>query len=132
MPLADAGRKERLRAVSRVLLAALFVVAGALHFTATDFYLRIMPPYVPFHRAAVFGSGVLEIIGGIALLVPRLRRWAAAGLVLLLAAVFPANVHMALHPEQFPDVAPLLLWLRLPLQPMLMAWLWWAAGAGDA
>lgn len=123
----EAGRNARLRAVSRPVLAALFVAAGVLHFTSTDFYLSIMPPYVPLHRAAVFGSGVLEIVGGVALLVPRLRRWAALGLVLLLAAVFPANVHMALHPEQFPDVAPLLLWLRLPLQPLLMAWVWWAA-----
>ena len=124
----DSGRGRRLRAVSRPVLAALFVAAGTLHFTSTDFYLDIMPPYVPLHRAAVYGSGVLEIAGGVALLVPGLRRWAALGLVLLLAAVFPANVHMALHPERYPDVAPLLLWLRLPLQPLLMAWAWWYAG----
>ena len=118
-----------LRAASRLLLAGLFVAAGVLHFTSPGFYLRIMPPYLPFHRAAVLVSGACEILGGIGILVPRTRRWAGIGLVALLAAVFPANLHMALHPEQFPTLAPLLLCLRLPLQPLLMAWVWWAAVA---
>ena len=117
---------SRARAISRVLLATLFVAAGVLHFTSTDFYLRIMPPYVPLHRAAVLASGVAEIAGGLGLLVPRLRRAAGIGLILLLVAVFPANAHMALHPERF-GIAPALLWLRLPLQPLLMLWIWWAA-----
>jgi uncharacterized membrane protein len=128
---APAPRASRARAVSRIVLAALFAAAGILHFATPGFYLRIMPPYVPFPLAAVWLSGAAEIAGGIGLLVPRLRRPAAIGLILLLIAVFPANLHMALNPGRFADLSPLLLWLRLPLQPLLMAWVWWAGGDGD-
>ena len=125
---APALRSSRARAVSRVVLAALFAAAGILHFATPGFYLRIMPLYVPFPLAAVWISGAAEIAGGLGLLVPRLRRWAAIGLILLLAAVFPANLHMALNPERFANLSPLLLWLRLAMQPLLMAWVWWAGG----
>lgn len=118
--------RERLRLASRIFLAAAFTVAGAWHFLHPHFYLRIMPPYIPLHRAAVAVSGACEMAGGIGLLIPRLRRAAALGLLALLVAVFPANLNMALHPAQF-GISPLLLWLRLPLQPLLMAWVWWAA-----
>lgn len=91
-------------------------------------YVAIMPPYIPFHRAMVFISGVAEILGGLGLLWHVSRRWAGYGLAALLVAVFPANIHMALHPDQIGNlqVAPLLLWLRLPLQFVLIAWVVWA------
>jgi uncharacterized membrane protein len=87
--------------------------------------VRIMPPYLPWHLALVYGSGIAEIVLGAMLLVPRWSRLAAWGLVALLVAVFPANVHMAMNPEAFPDVAPRLLYLRLPLQGVLILWAWW-------
>jgi uncharacterized membrane protein len=79
-----------------LILAALFYAgAGLLHFLRTGFYLKIMPPYIPWHVAMVYVSGVAEIAGGIGLLIPRLRRTAAWCLVALLIAVFPANLYMA-------------------------------------
>lgn len=114
------------RAAALVALGLLFIAAGANHFLNPEFYLRIMPPWVPAHRAMVALSGVFEILGGLAVFVAPARRWAGWGLVLLLIAVFPANVHMALNPEQFPDLPRAALWARLPLQGALIAWAWWA------
>ena len=108
--------------IGRLLLAFLFVGAGVNHFVNPDAYVRMMPPYLPWHRELVFVSGVFEVVGGVGLLVPRLAVAAAWGLIALLVAVFPANVHMALHPEEFPRIPPVALWLRLPLQLPLLAW----------
>ncbi len=113
---------------SRAVLALIFVGAGVLHLTQTDAYVRVMPAYLPRPRELVWISGVAELAGGAGLLLPRTRRWAGAGLAALLVAVFPANVNMALHPASAGlGIAPFLLWLRLPLQALLVGWVWWAA-----
>ncbi len=114
-----------LKRISAYVLGSLFVAAGANHFLKKSFYVRIMPPYIPLPRLMVEASGVCEMGLGAAILWPRFRRRAAWGLIALLAAVFPANVHMALHPEQFPEFKPALLWGRLPLQGVLVAWAYW-------
>ncbi len=105
----------------KVTFATLFVAAGVGHFVFTDFYLKIMPPYLPLHLLIVLVSGVIEIILGILLLVPSYSRLAAWGIVALLIAVFPANIHVYQHQEMFP-----LPWivhlLRLPLQGVLILW----------
>lgn len=116
----------RLRAAALLLLAPFFVAAGVNHFVSPAFYVAIVPPYLPAHLELVYLSGLLEIAGGVAVLVPRLRAAAGACLVLLLVAVFPANLHMALHPERFPDVPSFALYARLPLQLVFVAWAWWA------
>lgn len=113
--------------IFRFLLALFFVGAGANHFIRTGFYLRMMPSYVPFHLAMVQISGVAEIALGLLLLVPAWSAAAAWGLIALLVAVFPANLQMALHPETFPEFSSRALWLRLPLQAVLIAWAWWYA-----
>jgi uncharacterized membrane protein len=114
---------------SQKLLAVFFVFAGALHFVRASAYQAIVPPYVPRKREAVALSGAAEIAGGLAVMAPASRRLAGLWLVALLAAVFPANVHMALHPEQIRglDVNRMprwALWARLPLQPLMMLWAW--------
>ncbi|HET7234562.1 MAG TPA: hypothetical protein VFJ16_31410 [Longimicrobium sp.] len=118
------------RRVSRALLAAGFVFAGVMHFVITARYMRIMPPWLPWHRELVLLSGVFEIAGGIGLLVPRVRRAAGAGLVLLLIAVLPANVQMLLNARasHASALAQGLLWARLPLQLALIVWVAYAAG----
>ena len=109
-------------------LALLFVTIGVLHFVAPAFFLAIVPPWVPEPALAVTASGVAEIAGGVGLLFNRTRRLAGWGLLLLLVAVFPANVHMlqqALASD--PPASSLwlaVLWLRLPLQPLLMLLVW--------
>ena len=89
----------------------------------------MMPPYVPFHLAMVQLSGVAELALGLLLLIPRTAPLAAWGLIALLVAVFPANLQMALHPETFPEFNPVTLWLRLPLQPVMIAWAYWYTGS---
>ncbi len=100
------------------------VVAGANHFLTEDFYLRMMPPWLPAHHALIVVSGVFEILGGIGVLVPRTRRLAGWGLVALFVAVFPANFYVAVEGiDLMPGTHfPLGNWLRLPLQLVLIAW----------
>ncbi len=114
-----------LKTMFRYLLAVCFVVAGANHFRHPDFYISMMPPVLPWPAMWVYLSGVAEVGLGVALLVPSLQRIAAWGLIVLLIAVFPANVHMATHPGEFSSFSPILLWLRLPLQAVFIAWAYW-------
>ncbi len=109
--------------VRRWVLGLAFAAAGANHFVNPDFYTRIMPPWLPWHAELVALSGVAEVALGLLVLIPRTAPVAGWGLVALLVAVFPANVHMALHPEQFPRIPAWLFYARLPLQGVLV---WWA------
>ena len=111
-----------LKSILLYLLGLFFVLAGLNHFVSPAFYLRIMPPYLPWHLPLVYLSGFFEVLLGTLLLWPQVRRPAAWGLIALLVAVSPANVHMALHPELYPEISPALLWARLPLQLVLIGW----------
>jgi uncharacterized membrane protein len=113
--------------IALILAAIFYIGAGSLHFLRPAPYLKIMPPYIPWHAAMVAVSGGFEILGGFGLLVPRTRRAAAWGLVALLIAVFPANVYMATNPIEAGavSIAPWIRWGRLPLQLLLIGWLLW-------
>jgi uncharacterized membrane protein len=102
-----------------------FMIGGIAHFTKTDFFVAIMPPYIGWHREIVYISGVFEILGALGILVPALRQWAGNGLLLLVVCVSPANIHMWLHPELFPDVPALFLSIRLLMQVALLVLIWW-------
>jgi uncharacterized membrane protein len=114
------------------LAAAGFVIAGSLHFIKPEPYARIIPPYLPWHGQLVAISGFFEILGGLGLLIPQLRRAAAWGLVALLVAVFPANIYMATNPAETGAawIAPILRWIRLPLQFLLIWWVLWCTRPG--
>lgn len=114
------------RRIALLLLAAFFVVAGLNHFVNPQFYVSIMPPYLPVHLELVYLSGVFEVTGGLAILAPALRSLAGWGLILLLLAIFPANIHMAMNPELYPATPAWLLYARLPFQAVFVAWAWWA------
>ena len=117
------------RAAALVALALAFVGAGAMHFAKPRAFEAIVPPSLPAPRALVLVSGLAEIAGGVGLLVGPLRWAAGVGLVLLLVAVFPANLYMARQAERFRRLAPAwALWARLPLQGVLIALVAWAAG----
>ena len=114
---------------SRKALAGFFAFAGAMHFVIPRSYESIVPPWLTLRREAVVVSGVAEIAGAAAILSPASRRFARWWLLGLLAAVFPANVHMALQPRAGPGldlkrVPRWALWARLPLQPLAMLWVW--------
>ena len=113
----------------RYATGATFIVAGGLHFVIPSTYRAIMPPWIPRHGEAVAVSGIAEIAGGVAMFSPRTSRLGGAWLIALLVAVFPANLHMAMNPEQIRGLADRgiptwAFWLRLPLQPLAIALVW--------
>jgi uncharacterized membrane protein len=114
----------------RALLAAFFTLAGVLHFARAKPYEAIVPPTLqPWKKEIVAVSGAAELAGAALVASPASRRLGRWWLLALLAAVFPANVHMAVNPEQIEGaglhkVPRWLLWLRLPVQPLLMVWVW--------
>jgi uncharacterized membrane protein len=113
------------RTVSRRLLAAFFIASGVNHFVMPRAYEQIVPPSLQAEAGRVVEvSGVAEIAGGLAVLMPATRRLAGPGLVALLAAIFPANLYMARTPERFRKLPRWALYARLPLQPLMMRWAW--------
>jgi len=114
----------------RVLpLAMLFLVAGIAHFVMPAWFDRIVPAWVPNARVATLVSGAAEIAGAIGLIIPATRVAAGWGLIALLIAVFPANVNMLQLARATQASAGYLtaLWIRLPLQPLLIWWVWRSA-----
>lgn len=113
--------------ILKYLLGLLFVLAGLNHFVNPDFYLKIMPPYLPSHLFLVYVSGFFEVFLGAALLIKRSAHVAAWGLIALLVAVYPVNIHMALNPDLYPEYSRAALWVRLLFQMVLIAWVYWYA-----
>jgi uncharacterized membrane protein len=113
---------KKIKLALKYLFAAIFVVGGVNHFVNPAFYLKIMPPYLPWHAPLVYLSGAAETALGLLLLTRKFTRAAAWGLVALLVAVFPANLHMAINHGLYPEYSVAALWLRLPLQLVLLAW----------
>ncbi len=109
---------------SQKALAAFFISAGVNHFVIPKTYEQIVPPGIGDPATLVRVSGVAEIAGGVGVLLPRTRRLAGFGLIALLAAVFPANIHMARNPAKFKKIPGWALYARLPLQPLMMWWAW--------
>lgn len=109
-----------------LLVSVFFCFVGISHFTNPEFFVAIVPPYLPAPLSLVYVSGLFEILGGLGVLLPQTRRLAGYGLIALLVAVYPANVHMALNPDQFPDISPAALYARLPMQFVFAAAVWWA------
>ena len=109
-----------------IALSLLFINIGIDHFVNPDFYRNIMPAYLPMHTEAIYISGFFEILGGVAILSPKLRSMAGWGLVLLLIVVFPVNIHMAVNPNLFPDIPLSFLYIRLVLQFIIIYWTYFA------
>ena len=123
--------------VKRVLLyvmGVLYVIAGTLHFTSVEVYRPMMPPYLPFHDALIYLSGAAEIVLGIGVMVPAIRVPSAWGVIALLIAIFPANLHIAFNnvplfgnEEGFGAGN----WIRLPFQAIFAAWAYWYTDPAD-
>ena len=121
--------------ISQLLIAGGFLFMGVLHFAVPKPFIAIMPRFIPqsWWKPLVLVSGVFEALGGAGILLPITRPWAGIGLLALLVAVFPANVQMLLtaRRKNAPALQQAILWIRLPLQPAAMWWVWWATlGAG--
>jgi len=111
----------------RYAIGVFFIFVGALHFIKPQSFAAIMPDWIPLHREAVAVSGVAEIAGGAALFSDRTARFGGWWLIALMVAVFPANIHMAINPDQVKGIDGIpnwALWARLPLQPLAMLLVW--------
>ena len=114
--------------IALYIMAALYVLTGTLHFLRPKVFMQIMPKYLPWHSQLVFLSGVCEIAFALLLLFPATRPTGAWLIILLLIAVFPANIQMAVD---FYEKHHPFLWiaiLRLPLQLVLIWWAWLYTG----
>jgi uncharacterized membrane protein len=109
-------------------MAIFFVLAGARHFITPEYYELMMPKYLPvhLHRTLIYISGFFAILGGVGLMIPRLRSFSAWGIMSLLLAVLPANIYMWTHNVELPNSSTpgWFLLLRIPLQFLLIAWIY--------
>lgn len=104
------------RNTGALLIAIAFIAAGTNHFLNPEFYLQMMPPVLPAHELLVAVSGIAEIVLGILLLIPKTQIAAAWSLIILLIAVYPANIYMAMEAGKSIDISPMLAYIRLPFQ----------------
>lgn len=116
-----------LHTLSLYALGAMFIAAGVGHFVKPAFFEAIVPPYLPAPRLLVYASGIAEIAGGMGVLLPEWRTLAGWGLIALLVVFFLPHIYMARHPEQFERIPVWALYLRLAMQFVLIAWVYWTA-----
>jgi uncharacterized membrane protein len=128
----SAGRGSRWRTAGWVFVFLWFLLGGIAHFAATETEMLIVPPWIPWPRAAVLASGVFELLGAAGLLWPPTRRAAGWGLFLLTVAVTPCHLYMLQQPELFPAVPVWALWARLPIQVVLLALIVWSTAPAGA
>ncbi len=116
-------RYSTFKKISLFLMSLLYIAAGINHFIHPLFYQKIMPPYIPWHMPLIYVSGIFEMVLGILLIFNRTEKLAAWGIILLLIAVFPANIYMAVNYINQKNPALWIAVLRLPFQLVLI---WWA------
>ena len=118
---------RRSKIAVRLFVTAWFVIGGLAHFAYPEPFLRIMPPYIPYHLVCVYISGALELLGALGLWVKPVRSIAGYGLMALTTVVTLANVHMLQHPNLFPSIPYWLLIVRFPVQVALIWLIWWCS-----
>jgi len=112
----------------RYALAVMFLFTASAHFSSMkEDLIRMVPPWVPYPKEVVYFTGVCEILGAVALLIPRLRRAAALALIVFLLAVLPANIHAARNQTTLGGRPATPLWLRVPMQVLFIGLAWRAS-----
>lgn len=115
----------------KYLLVVFFVASGLNHFRVPDFYVNIMPDYLPAHEFLVMLSGVTEVVAGLMLAVPGLSRWGAWFIIAHLLVFFTVHFWMIQHAEDLYSDIPLAgLWLRIPIQVLFIVWTYWFVSPG--
>ena len=117
--------KADIKSFSIIIMSWFYISIGLSHFTDPNWFLQIVPPYLPCKLELVYISGFLEIIFGIMLITPSLKHYAAWGLILLLIAVFPANIYLAQTNGAAMNTSPLVAWARLPFQFLFIGIAYW-------
>ena len=119
---------KKVKIASIVAMSIFYIWAGIQHFIDPAWFVKIMPPYLPFHYEAVYLSGFFEILFGLMLLLPMTRYLAAWGLILLLIAVYPANIYLAFNeaPQEALEISAFIAsWVRLPIQFIFLGLAYW-------
>lgn len=124
-----ASSLESFKNCARIGTGMTFIFTGISHFVAPDTFMKLMPPFIPEPFLMIYTSGFFEISGGIGLIFAKTKRLASYGLILLLLAIFPANIYVAWENVQLGGFMNFSFyqWLRLPLQLVLIGWVWWTA-----
>ena len=117
--------EKNIKLFSIIIMSIFYVSIGVNHFTIPEWFLQIVPPYLPYKLELVYISGFLEILLGVMLLIPATRFYAAWGLILLLIAVYPANIYLAQTNGAVMNTTPLVAWGRLPFQFVFIALAYW-------
>jgi uncharacterized membrane protein len=110
------------------IMGIFYTFAGIMHFLRPDAYMPMMPPYLPWHLGLIYLSGLAEVLVGVGVLIPGTRRIAAWATILLLIAILPANIHIALYNVPVfgaAEGAGIFNWIRIPFQGVLILWAWW-------
>ena len=124
-PQPSPQRRRPVKSALRYAMAAFYVIAGVNHFRDPDFYLALMPSYLPLHAELVAATGVLEIALGVLMAIPRTAALAAWGIILMLLAFLPVHVHMLVNNHLYPQIPTSMLWLRFPIQGLFILWACW-------
>ena len=114
-----------LKIITIYLMSFFYIQIGIKHFTNVDWFMQIMPPYIPFHKELIYLSGIFEILFGVMLLFKKTRFLAGWGLILLLIAVFPANIYLAQTNGAAMGTSAVIAWGRLPFQAVFISLAYW-------
>jgi uncharacterized membrane protein len=116
---------QTIRTLSAWIMGLAYIATGINHFWHPGFYLNIMPPYLPWHELLVLLSGIAEIVLGLMMFFPPVRKLAAWGIIAMLIVFLTVHIHMVMNPHLFKNVPEYILWLRIPLQFVLILWAYW-------
>ena len=116
---------KKIKVATIIVMSVFYVRIGVDHFISPEWYLQIVPPYLPYPLALVYISGFFEILFGLMLL--HTRFYAGWGLIALLLAVFPANIYLAQTNGEALGTTPLIAWGRLPFQLLFVSIAYWHA-----
>jgi len=116
---------SKIKTISIIIMSLFYIGAGINHFINPDWFVRIVPPILPFKITIVYISGIFEVILGSLLIFPKTRFIAGWGLILLLLAVYPANIYVALTNGKAMDTTPMIAWTRLPFQFVFIGLAYW-------
>ncbi len=114
--------------ILRGFLCLVFSSRGLSHFIDTPFFVKMIPPYIPFPEAVVIITGVIEVLVAIGIMIPEIKELASKIIVVSLVAYFPAIFHMLTHRELFPEISPQLIVFILPAQFLMIVMAWYLSG----
>ena len=118
-------RRRPIKSALRYVMAAFYIYAGVSHFTRPEFFLSLMPPYMPLHTELVYLSGIAEIVLGVLVAIPRTAMFAGWCIIAMLITFLPVHVHMLVNNHLYPEAPTWALWARFPIQAIFILWAYW-------